>query len=127
MKMISTEIDVRDLRGYMLANGWRRFDHPNKRIELFKTARDKFGDFSTACLPASTHLSDSPIIIRDAIRILAAQEGVSFEEIVERVRGWSFQNEAKASFANILERLSVRLLRLNSAYRDWESKLEGAV
>ncbi len=81
-------VEIADLRRYLLRHGWSRMQHPNERIEMFRTAADASGDYSTLALPASLDYADAGSLIREALRLVSDQEGAPFGRVLDRVRNW---------------------------------------
>ncbi len=83
-----TTSDLQNVRRYLAARGWQKIPHPNDRIELLQTLPDQTGDYSSVSIPASPDFRDAGSLVNEALRILAAHEGLPIEQIVDRVRRW---------------------------------------
>ena len=81
-------VGISDLRRYLLRHGWSRMDHPNKRLELFRTAADSTGDYSSLALPANSDFRDAGSLIQEALGLVSAHEGVSVEKALDSVQQW---------------------------------------
>jgi hypothetical protein len=76
------------VRRYLLYRGWSHVQHPNLRIQMFRTSEDLTGDFASLVLPASADFSDAPAIIHEALRIVSSHEGAPIDRLVERLQHW---------------------------------------
>jgi hypothetical protein len=81
-------VEVDDLRRYLLRRGWARMQHPNDRIEMFRTPADSTGDFSTLALPTNPDYKDAASLILEAIRLVSDHERTPFARLLEKVRNW---------------------------------------
>jgi hypothetical protein len=79
---------LRNVRMYLRSQGWEIIDHPNTRIEAFRTKPDDTGDYASLVLPRSPELSDATSLVNEAVRLIADYEKSPLDLIIDRVERW---------------------------------------
>lgn len=92
---------LNNLRRYLVAHGWVVQQHPNSRIELFRTQADPSGDYASVSLPTSTEFRDAVEMINHTIRLVAHYQDTPQERLVEHILKWD-RDILRARFLRLL-------------------------
>ncbi|MGB3758458.1 MAG: hypothetical protein WBA07_19110 [Rivularia sp. (in: cyanobacteria)] len=78
----SNRLQINDIVSYLHQNGWQEITHPNPRLIVFQGAADDEGNPIQLVLPSQKTFEDSNRLIAKAIKLLAAIEEKSPDEII---------------------------------------------
>ncbi len=85
---MSESPQISHIKRYLIKQGWSHVDHPNKRIEIFKTMENVSGDYASVVVPTSNDFSNSNEMIIEAVKIIAEYENKPFDEMLNRLKRW---------------------------------------
>ncbi len=80
--IIDLNLSKQDVESYILSNGWKQVEHPNKKLQVFAGLLDNDCREIRLVLPVSNDLKDTPLRIYQAVQTIADIEDRSLNAVV---------------------------------------------